>query len=206
MSCFTNELMICIFSIPLLISISFVTISSLILLILTNINLDDIGSKCSKNSKNQSADYKLDECFLPITDLLNNLFGIVLVVSTLIMLLLCLKSNFSSKQKFKHETARLGKLLFELEVTNSALDVENQRVNMRPVNPPLPPQALHPPQVPISRPPNPMAVPPVLPSSLEETNILTESLPNYGSVMGPNPKSNENNFYALERFPSVIAS
>ena len=190
-------ILICIFFIPLLISLSFVTFSAPTLLVLTNINFSNIKYTC-QNYKRFTTEFGLDRCFLPATAILNNLFAILLVVFTVIMLLLCLKSNLRYKKKLKRTVARMTEEIEELQDTNSGLQVEIQRMNRNIVNPQPHLQYSY---VPRSR---PTTVSPLLAASVEERAPLLEELPDYGTVMGPDPKSNENNLRAMKRFPSVM--
>ena len=204
MSILTIELIICIFSVPLLISLSFVTVSAPTLLVLTNINFSDIKYTCL-NYKKLSTEYGLDQCFLPTTAILNNLFAILLVVSTVIMVLLCLKTNLRYKKKFKRIIANMTDQIEELHATNSGLHIEIQRISRNITNPPpLPQNPFSPPQTPYVPESRPLTVSPVLAVSGRDTDPLVDNLPDYGSVMGADPKSNENNLRSMKRFPSII--
>ena len=190
-------IIICIFSVPLLISLSFVTLSAPTLLVLTNINFSDIKYTCL-NYKKLSTEYGLDQCFLPATAILNNLFAILLVVLTVIMMLLCLGSNLGYKKKFKRALDRMTDEIEELQATNTGLRVEIQRINRNLVNPQPAPQVSY---VPRSR---PITVSPHSPASVDERDPLFDNLPDYGTVMGPDPKSNVNNLNSKKRFPFVM--
>ncbi|KAI6659182.1 hypothetical protein LOD99_14856 [Oopsacas minuta] len=182
-------------SIPLIISLIFVSVSSPTLLVLTNINFSDIKQTCL-NYKHFSTEFGLDNCFLPSTAILNNLFALILVVFSTFMFFMCLKTNRSTKRKLNRAIARLKEDIEDLRATNTGLHVEIQRINRV-----IPKPEIQRPYIPRDPPTH---VDPITSPSAPDTERLLNDLPDYGTVVGRDPKSNENNLLSQKRFPCII--
>ena len=176
-----------IFAIPFIASLLFVTVSSPSLLVLTNINFSDIKQTCL-HYKEYSTNYGLNQCFLPATAILNNLFALALVVTSVIIMILSCNIFNASKKKWKFQVDTLKDEVESLQTTNGDLLFENQRLGGK----------NHVQQVPRDNVVNRNVF--VSPNANRETDQLSVNLPNYGTVVR---EFNAENKVSHLRFPTI---
>ena len=187
MCCKKLNLALIIVSLPFIASLLFVSFSSPTLLVLTNINFSDIKQTCF-HYKEYPTNYGLNQCFLPTTAILNNLFAIGLVITSVILIILTLNIFKSNRKKFKFQINALKIEVETLQDSNSQLQFENQRLKLVPQP--------HKQQTHIRSP----LMHRETPNTSYETEHLQDDLPNYGAVVNRNNFENEVN---LHKFPSV---
>ena len=182
-------------SLPYIVSLLFVTVSSPTLLVLTNINFSDIKQTCL-HYKEYSTDYGMSQCFLPVTAILNNLFAIALVVTSVILIIICWNIFKANMKKFHFQIEALKNEIGTLQEGNTNLHFENQRLTMKPQVPNVHVQNPHLPRE------NEMHRNVfVSPNANREILHLSDDVPNYGSVVN---HDNAENKATMLRFPSVI--
>ncbi|KAI6659183.1 hypothetical protein LOD99_14857 [Oopsacas minuta] len=198
MPCCQVRWCIVIFAIPFTVSVLYIAISSVLLLLLTNTNVDGLKDICI-HYLNHTTDDDLNQCILPLLRIFHNLLSICLVITSVVIILLFRNAYADTKKKWGKEVRLLTFEITELHDEIGALHVESQRVRGQPNTNPIRNDMQN-----TSQQMTELEYLPCAREDLEtgeETDSLIDHLPNYGAVIGEEPQPNQVNQLLYYKYP-----